>query len=51
MLAFDLPQAANVDGLLGLDFLRDNALTVDLEPVQFAWFEPIHVQSRLLTPS
>jgi hypothetical protein len=29
VLAFDLPQATGVDGLLGLDFLRDNVLTID----------------------
>jgi hypothetical protein len=29
VLAHDLPLAADVDGLLGLDFLRDQVLTVD----------------------
>lgn len=29
VLAHDLPPSANVDGLLGLDFLRDQIMTVD----------------------
>jgi hypothetical protein len=29
VLAHDLPTAADVDGLLGLDFLRDKILTID----------------------
>jgi hypothetical protein len=29
VLAHDLPRAANVDGLLGLDFIRDQMLTID----------------------
>jgi len=29
VIAHDLPQAADVDGLLGLDFLRDQVLTID----------------------
>jgi predicted aspartyl protease len=29
VLAHDLPLVANVDGLLGLDFLRDQVLTID----------------------
>ncbi len=32
VLAFDLPQATGVDGLLGLDFLRDSRLTIDFRP-------------------
>jgi predicted aspartyl protease len=29
VLAYDLPLATDVDGLLGLDFLRDHVLTID----------------------
>jgi hypothetical protein len=29
LLAHDLPPAAGIDGLLGLDFLRSTVLTVD----------------------
>jgi predicted aspartyl protease len=29
VLAYDLPTAADADGLLGLDFLRDQILTID----------------------
>jgi predicted aspartyl protease len=29
VLAYDLPLAADADGLLGLDFLRDQVMTID----------------------
>ena len=32
VLAHDLPHATDVDGLLGLDFLRDQILTIDFRP-------------------
>ena len=31
ILAHDLPLTASVDGVLGLDFLRENVLTVDFQ--------------------
>ena len=31
ILAHDLPPTASVDGVLGLDFLRENVLTVDFQ--------------------
>jgi len=29
VIAHDLPPTASVDGVLGLDFLRENVLTID----------------------
>jgi hypothetical protein len=34
VVAHDLPAQAAVDGLLGLDFLRDQVLTVDFQKGQ-----------------
>ncbi len=31
ILSYTLPAAANIDGVLGLDFLREQTLTIDFK--------------------